>query len=372
MRDYKYANNFIEANRSLSHSLVDWFFGHARVLPWRNSPTPYHVWVSEIMLQQTRVEAVKRYYERFMDALPDVADLAACPEDLYHKLWEGLGYYSRVRNLNAAAKQVMDQYAGQLPADYESLLSLKGIGSYTAGAIASTAFGQPYPAVDGNALRVLTRLMGLEWDIADQKTKTAIESLVKIWLLDFAEGKVFSLEDRKAPGPGVLNQALMELGATVCLPNKSPNCGECPWKESCVAHKENTWDHIPVRKKAKERRVEKKTVFLLRNQDGVYFHKRGPKGLLAGLYELPNVEGWLSQKEALSFLENMGYLPIRIKKLEPAKHIFSHIEWHMHGYEVILENPVEKETGDWFFVDVETARKEYAIPSAFKAYRELL
>ena len=201
--------------------LLQWFSEHARVLPWRSDPTPYHVWVSEIMLQQTRVAAVLDYYRRFMEALPAVADLAAVEEERLMKLWQGLGYYNRARNLQKAARQVMTEFGGAFPRTYEEIRSLAGVGDYTAGAIASIAFGIPVPAVDGNVLRVLARVLGDERDIGRQSTK------------DWARAAL--LDIIPAGQPGNFNQAMMELGATVCLPNGAPLCGQCPAAPFCEA-----------------------------------------------------------------------------------------------------------------------------------------
>ena len=223
--------------KELMTPLLEWFTAHARVLPWRELPTPYRVWVSEIMLQQTRVEAVKPYFERFTSALPDVFALAACPEDELLKLWEGLGYYNRVRNLQKAAVQVVEEYGGVIPSEYDELLKLKGIGHYTAGAVASIAYGRYVPAVDGNVLRILTRVTADDTDIMKQSFRTAVERalLAMMQELKIPDGLKRRLRDGNIPG--ALNQALMELGATVCVPNGAPFCGECPWENFCLAKK---------------------------------------------------------------------------------------------------------------------------------------
>lgn len=337
--------------------LLTWFAGHARILPWREEPTPYRVWVSEIMLQQTRVEAVKPYFERFVAALPDIKTLAECEEEALLKLWEGLGYYNRVRNMQQAARMVMEKYGGQLPADFEELLKLKGIGNYTAGAIASIAYQIPVPAVDGNVLRVISRVTADESDIMKQSVRTEMEkALQKIMPTDRA---------------GAFNQALMELGATVCLPNGAPLCEQCPWKEFCQAKEQLSWDRIPVKSKAKPRRIEKKTVFVIRIGDKVVLNKRPTKGLLAGLYEFPNVEGHLSEEEALQWVKSHNIVPIRIQPLESAKHIFSHVEWHMTGY-VIRVDELEQQDKELLFVDVKETEEKYPIPAAFVAYTKYM
>ena len=344
---------------NLIEPLLEWFAGHARVLPWREEATPYRVWVSEIMLQQTRVEAVKPYFERFLAKLPDVQALAECPEDELLKLWEGLGYYNRVRNMQKAAIQVMGAYDGVLPADYEKLLTLKGIGSYTAGAIASIAYQIPVPAVDGNVFRVLTRVSLDDTDIMKASFRKTVEQELRTVMEGMKE-------------PGTFNQALMELGATVCVPNGAPLCEECPWKELCMARKENRIAEFPVKSKAKARRIEQRTVFVIRDNDKVAIQKRPKKGLLAGLYELPNIEGTFTKEEALDYVKSMHLAPIRILELEPAKHIFSHIEWQMQGYMILVEEAGfsgEEQVGsDMLFVDAASSQEHYAIPSAFAAY----
>lgn len=364
--------------------LLDWFIENARTLPWRTEPTPYRVWVSEIMLQQTRVEAVKPYFERFMGALPEVKDLAECPEDELLKLWEGLGYYNRVRNMQKAALEVMENYGGVLPADYHALLGLKGIGSYTAGAVASIAYGLAVPAVDGNVLRVLTRVAADDTDIMKQSFRSEVEKALCL-LMSSEEGILFPKNQDilkwkekvyRQNIPGAFNQALMELGATVCLPNGAPLCEKCPWQDICQAKAMGLIEKLPVKTKAKARKMEKRTVLIIRDGDMVAIRKRPEKGLLAGLYELPNVEGELQQEEVLSLVKEMKFRPLHIQKLENAKHIFSHIEWQMTGYAIrVEEQEFEENTEEnrqLIFVDAEDAKERYAIPSAFAAYAEYM
>lgn len=341
----------------ITEPLLSWYEKHARVLPWREQITPYRVWVSEIMLQQTRVEAVKPYFERFMNALPTIRDLAECEEDRLLKLWEGLGYYNRVRNLQLAAQTVMSQYNGNLPADYDKLLSLKGIGHYTAGAICSIAYGIPIPAVDGNVLRVIMRVAADDSDIMKQSTKNIVEQALR---------QIIPTEHADS-----FNQALMELGATVCLPNGEPLCDQCPWNRFCEAKKQGIWSQLPVKKKAKSRRVENRTILIIRDGDKIVLHKRPDKGLLAGLYEFPNLPGHASQDEAVSAVRKMKLNPLHIQKLEDAKHIFSHVEWHMQGYMVRVDS-LTRENADLLFIDTESAEKEYPIPSAFAAYTKYI
>ena len=350
----------------LVEPLQNWFLQNARVLPWRENPKAYYVWISEIMLQQTRVEAVKPYFERFIRELPDVKALAECPEDTLLKLWEGLGYYNRVRNLKVAANQIMEQYDGVIPSDYKELLKLKGIGNYTAGAVSSIAFGRAVPAVDGNVLRVISRVTADDSDIMKQSVRTHMEEKLSE-LMNQNDSKVI---------PSVFNQALMELGATVCVPNGAPHCEECPWGEVCEARKQERIAELPVKKKAKERRIEEKTVLIIKDGERFALHKRGCKGLLAGLYELPNVDGFLSQEEVLEYVKELGYEPLRIQPICDAKHIFSHVEWQMKGYLVFLsadEYETEKSVTTvnkekWVFINIEETKTGYAIPSAFSRF----
>ena len=378
--------------KQLVKPLQTWFQRNARVLPWRENPIAYYVWISEIMLQQTRVEAVKPYFDRFIRELPDVKALAECPEDKLLKLWEGLGYYNRARNLKIAANQIMDEYDGVIPEEYAELLKLKGIGYYTAGAIASIAYGKAVPAVDGNVLRVISRVTADDSDIMKQSVRTHMEEK----LLELMNSDMGQEETSKTTGevanrviPSIFNQALMELGAMVCLPNGAPRCEVCPWHDLCEARKQDRIAEIPVKTKAKARRIEKKTVFIIKDGEQLALHKRPNKGLLAGLYELPNVEGHLSEQEAVAYIQTQGYTPIRIQPACEAKHIFSHVEWHMKGYVVflqakeftgaeplsenelhILQTPQERQ--NWVFVDVEETKANYAIPSAFVKYAEYL
>ena len=372
--------------KQLVQPLQNWFASNARVLPWRENPIAYYVWISEIMLQQTRVEAVKPYFDRFIRELPDVKALAECPEDKLLKLWEGLGYYNRARNLKIAANQIIEEYGGVIPSEYSELLKLKGIGSYTAGAIASIAYGKAVPAVDGNVLRVISRVTADDSDIMKQSVRSHME-LRLLALMSESDDKLNEKpDDRSSLIPSIFNQALMELGATVCLPNGTPRCDACPWHDICEARKQNRIAELPVKTKAKARRIEEKTVFIIKDGEKLALHKRTNKGLLAGLYELPNTEGYLTEKEVLQYIEEKGYTPIRIQPVCDAKHIFSHVEWHMKGYVVFLqanefegicseetlneksENIKEK----WLFVDVEETKQNYAIPSAFVKYTEYL
>jgi A/G-specific adenine glycosylase len=286
-----------------------------------------------------------------------VEALAICPEDKLLKLWEGLGYYNRVRNLNVAAKQIVEEYGGVIPDEYGELLKLKGIGHYTAGAIASIAYGKPVPAVDGNVLRVISRVTGDDSDIMKQSVRTHMEEKIR----ELMERDVRLM-------PSMFNQALMELGAVVCVPNGEPHCELCPWHELCVARKTDRIAELPVKKKAKERRIEERTVLVIRDGERVALGKRPAKGLLAGLYELPNVSGHLDVEETLAFLKTQGYQPIRIQPLPPAKHIFSHVEWRMTGYMVLVSELDMQSPGNWTMIEVQDVIEHYAIPTAFSRY----
>ena len=334
--------------------LVEWFRENRRDLPWRRRMNAYRVWISEIMLQQTRVEAVKPYYERFLEELPDVKALAEVPEERLLKLWEGMGYYNRARNLKTAAVQIMEEFGGRFPDRYEEIRSLKGIGSYTAGAIVSFVYNIPKPAVDGNVFRVVTRLLADPDDITKASTRTKIEALLE------------EVIPRDAAGD--FNQSLIELGAIVCLPNGEPKCAECPVRHLCRSFAEGTQMEYPVKKKAKERRIEKRTVFLFCDGGAVAIRKRKSTGLLAGMYEFPNVEGHLKRQEAIDYARSLGLAPVRVKKLESAKHIFSHVEWHMTGYEILVDE-LEKEMKDnVIFAGRDELEEKYPMPSAFETY----
>ena len=343
---------------ALPGQLLQWYDENRRILPWREKPSPYRTWISEVMLQQTRVSAVLPYYYRFLEALPDIPALAACEEERLHKLWEGLGYYSRVRNLQKPAKLVCAQYGGQRPADYAALLALPGIGEYTAGAIASISFGLAVPAVDGNVLRVMARLREDGEDILKQSVKNRVEAELT---------EIMPAED-----PGAFNQAMMDLGAMVCLPNGAPKCEVCPLFDQCLAGKHQTWTEYPFKKSAKPRRIEDRTVLLFLDGTHTAVRKRPKKGLLAGLYEFPNFDGVLSEQEALEEAEKFGVTPLHIQALPPYKHIFSHVEWHITGYAIkIAGNDVEQEGEEkagLIFADAKTAAERYAIPSAFAEY----
>lgn len=363
------------APEGIGDVLLAWYDYNARLLPWRSDPTPYHVWISEIMLQQTRVEAVLKYYHRWMEELPDVRALALVSEEKLLKLWEGLGYYNRARNLKAAAEVIMKEYEGELPGDYQELLKLKGIGEYTAGAIASIAFGLPEAAVDGNVLRVFTRLLGETGDINRQSIKRSVTAEVK---------RVMPKERA-----GDFNQALMDLGAKVCIPNGQPYCERCPWESVCQAHRQGRETDYPVKQKKKPRKTEKRGVFVIellaknvengdKNTDNedknteIVLHKRASAGLLPDLWEFPNIEGEFTLQRAEEQAKKWGFSDYEIQYLGEGKHVFSHVEWQMSGYRLRVCGMSEKlrREESWEIVAKETARKQYAIPAAFECYKK--
>jgi len=344
---------------SLARELLDWYDSNRRILPWREDPTPYHVWVSEIMLQQTRVETVIPYYMRFTEELPDVSTLAAVPEERLLKLWEGLGYYSRVRNMQKAAIQIMTEYGGKLPSDPVLLSKLPGIGEYTAAAIASIAFRVKVPSVDGNLLRVYARLTAYRDDIRTSSAKKLAE---KAFFEAMPEGR-----------PGDMNQGLMDLGATVCLPNGAPVCEKCPFAGSCKAHSFGLENDIPKPGEKAVKPVDKKTVFLIRFGNDILLHRRNKKGLLAGMDEFPNTDGELSEEAASRFCSSLGFYCCSVKSLKTAKHVFSHRIWEMNGFEIRIADPSGNALPSGYrFVSLDTLHLDIAVPSAFSAFMKHL
>jgi A/G-specific adenine glycosylase len=359
--------------------LVDWYREEGRSLPWREGRDAYKIWVSEIMLQQTRIEAVKPYYARFMEELPTIQDLAQVPQERLMKLWEGLGYYSRARNLKKCAMEVVEQYGGVLPADYNELKALPGIGPYTAGAIASIAYQIPVPAVDGNVLRVLSRLCQSREDIRENRVKKGWEEIL------------LSVIPKECPGE--FNEAIMELGETICIPNGRPMCEQCPVSRYCRAYAHGTQEELPVKTPKKARRQEKKTIFLflIRTEEEAGFRykvgicKRPEEGLLSGLYEFPSREGHLSVEEAAQFCKERQLPVLSIRETKKARHIFTHVEWDMTGYLIFLDEDAmagkKREgqeclegdaTGTIRYVGLEELKDTYALPTAFQTYRKVV
>ena len=331
-------------------TLLSWYKENKRPLPWRDTENAYYVLLSEIMLQQTRIEAVKKYFERFITALPDIKALAECEENALLKLWEGLGYYSRAKNLKKAAEVLVRDYDGELPADHAALLNLPGIGAYTAGAIASIAFGYPTPAVDGNVLRVVTRLCADDSDITKQTTKDDVTA---------ALAEIYPQTGTEASG---MTQALMELGATVCVPNGAPHCAECPLAPVCLAHAAGNELQYPNKPPKKGRTVTERTVFLLRCGDRYAIRRRPPSGLLAGLWEFPNELG------EIDLPVEWAIAPLSVEYTGQAKHIFSHIEWHMTMQTIEAADPSLPE--DWVWADRTELEHIYAVPGAFDGAKQ--
>lgn len=334
---------------TLPDILIPWYQRNKRDLPWRADRQPYHIWLSEIMLQQTRVEAVKGYYQRFLDALPTIASLAEADDGLIHKLWEGLGYYSRVRNLKRAAQMIINEYGGVFPGEYNAVLSLPGIGEYTAGAICSIAFDQPTPAVDGNVLRVIARLTDDDTPVDQPIFKKKVQK------------QLAAIYPEQA---GDFTQALMELGATVCGPNKRPDCSICPLKRICLACTRGTADVLPVRMPKRSRQHEEKTVFIIRCDDKYALEKRPESGLLAGLWQFPNVPGIMDVDSALDIVREMGLRPTEVLRQVLRKHIFTHIQWDMCG--IYLE--VAEQAGGFSWLTASEINTSAALPTAFRQF----
>lgn len=336
--------------------LLAWYDCCARVLPWRENTEAYGVWISEIMLQQTRVEAVKISYRRFLQTFPDVYVLAAAPEEQVLKLWEGLGYYSRARNLQKAAQKVVQDYHGIFPSEKSELMRLPGIGEYTAGAIASIAFGKAEPAVDGNVLRVISRLLASKHNISEPHVKKEMSEQIRAIL---PIGRT-----------GDFNQALMDLGATVCIPNGAPLCENCPLAALCEGRKQGIAEQLPVKEAKKVRKAEERTVFLIVHEQEAVFCKRPNRGLLAGMWELPNVSGALTEQQARERLEQWGFCPTELSQSPPSKHIFTHREWLMSAYLVRVREKTCQEGFLW--ADEKKMDEELSVPSAFAAYQKVL
>jgi len=333
----------------LPGALLPWYERNKRDLPWRQDQEPYHIWLSEIMLQQTRVEAVKGYYTRFLQTLPTIEALAHADDELLHKLWEGLGYYSRVRNLKKAAQMILERHGGAFPGQYPEVLSLPGVGEYTAGAICSIAFSQPTPAVDGNVLRVVTRLTDDTTPVDLPAYKKQVQAALRV---------IYPAE------AGAFTQALMELGATVCGPNRKPDCESCPCREFCLGYARGTAPELPVKQPKRPRRTEQMTVFVLNCDGCTALRKREATGLLAGLWELPHTAGHLDAGAAMEKVEELGLKPREIIKSVERKHIFTHVEWHMCGYYVEVSEP----GGAFAWLSETQLRDAVALPTAFRQF----
>lgn len=342
-----------------AENLSSWYEKNKRELPWRDTGNPYDVWLSEIMLQQTRIEAVKPKFLLFKKELPSIEDLSEVDQDRLMRLWEGMGYYSRARNLKKCAEILVKDYEGKLPSDFKVLKKLPGIGPYTAGAIASIAYGKAVPAVDGNVMRVLARYLEITDDIRDPKTRKSFEEIIS-GLFQQRNDSSFVRS---------FNQGLMELGEVICVPNGSPHCKECPWQNACKAHLHQDTGQIPYRSSLKKRKIIERTLFILRDGNQFLLRKRDEKGLLAGLYEFPGIDRKLNQTEVIREVEKYGIVPVHVKRLPDSKHIFTHLEWHMTAYEIQTEE-IENLKDDRCILADKKELSSLAIPSAFHTYIE--
>lgn len=336
--------------------ILNWYDNNRRILPWRENPTPYHIWISEIMLQQTQVQTVLPYFERFTAILPDIKSLANAEQNHLHKLWEGLGYYSRVDNLKKAAQVVMSDYDGCLPEDYDCLRTLPGIGPYTAGAIASIAFGQRVCAVDGNVLRILSRMSAYDAPINVSSHAKPLQILAQSLV--------------PAHRPGDFNQALMDLGAMVCSANGAPHCKDCPVSNGCLANSKGLTGVLPIKKPKKPRTVEYHSMIILLCEHQVWIRKRPQGQLLAGLWEFLDIPDTLNEETLLITLNELQLQPTKIEPLGAARHIFTHKEWHMNGWLIYLSQPKGPDNGKW--VDLSDLETIYALPGALSFYRSKL
>ncbi|KAB3526242.1 A/G-specific adenine glycosylase [Alkaliphilus serpentinus] len=337
--------------------LLQWYKNHQRKMPWRGSSSPYEIWVSEIMLQQTRVDTVIPYYKRFIDRLPNLKALAEVEDHQLLKLWEGLGYYSRVRNMKETAKFLMEKHAGAFPKRAKELMELKGIGEYTAGAIASICFGERVAAVDGNVLRVMARLTGSTMDIKDAKVKREIIHQVKSLL--------------PAVDIGNFNQALIEVGAIICKPNSKPDCFNCPIIAECIAYEKGLQNEIPIKSPRAEKKQQEITVLLMEHKGRFAIKKRTHSKLLKDLWEFPNIEGKKSSVELTKLLKEWGLKVIECQPLKNSKAIFTHIQWILSGYYLAVEEVQDMER-DLMWVTKEELLREYSMASAFKEFRRQL
>lgn len=340
--------------------LLRWYDENKREMIWRDHAEPYYIWLSEIMLQQTRIEAAKDYFVRFTTELPDIRSLASVSEERLMKLWEGLGYYNRARNLKKTAEILVAEYDGELPADFDKLLALPGIGPYTAGAIASMAFGIKAPAVDGNVLRVVMRYLRCGDDISKIPVRRKVEKMI-----------CEVMPER----PGDFNQSIMELGEVVCIPNGAPLCDRCPLRETCQARAFQCQEEYPKKAEKKPRRIEQRTIYVYEYGGRIGIRKRPEKGLLAGLYEFPAKESFQTMTELKEECEERGFSGSLIASLGEAKHIFSHVEWHMRGFHILLgkETPETELPKEIQFVTREELEHIYVLPVAFHPFlRQIL
>ena len=338
-----------------TEKIVEWYQKNKKDLPWRKDKDPYHIWISEIMLQQTRIEAVIEYYQRFLKHLPDIQSLAEVKEETLLKLWEGLGYYNRARNLKNAAMQIMTEHQGKFPTTYVEMLKLKGIGEYTASAISSICYNEPQVTIDGNVLRVFTRFYNDQRNVDEQKTKKSIrESLQKIIPKE----------------SGDFNQGLMEIGETICIPKGVPKCKICPLKKDCLACHNNTYQELPIRKEKAEKKQENYTILLFQYQDEFAIYQRKQESLLSNLWAFPHLEGFFSKEEIETYLKKQNINYQGIQKRISNTHIFTHKKWHMISYQIELESKENLSQFTW--KTISKIKEEYSIPTAYKPFLDLL
>ncbi len=359
----------------MAKDLISWYDHNKRALPWRSEASPYTIWLSEIMLQQTRVETVIDYFTRFVLAFPDVFSLARASEDELMRLWQGLGYYSRARNLHKTAKIIAGQGQGKFPETVDELKKLPGVGDYTAAAIASMAFNKPEPAIDGNLLRIFSRLEFFTGNVLTTKAKREAYQFFK---------RIIPKER-----PGDFNQALMDLGSIICLPKGDIHCSRCPWQKSCKAYSSGKETELPNRGEKKRKKLVEKTILLLYDSKQLVLQKRPSEGLLAGLYEFPHLAGRLTKKELENRMKKAGLRAEEVKKLPKQRHLFSHLEWQMQAFAIsfcrlpedILKSlqfvtfPEQKDSpfiSEPFITTFSEMEEAYSIPSALRFFEDYL
>ena len=339
-----------------SIKIISWYKNNQRILPWRENNNPYNVWISEVMLQQTRIEAVIPKYLAFMYELPNIHALASVNDDKLMKLWEGLGYYSRARNLKKCAIAIENNYNGIFPSDKKELMKLPGIGFYTAGAISAISFGNPVSAIDGNVLRVYSRYIAYKEDIRDKEVSLRFSKEIESTIQDFDSDSV-----------RLFTQGIMELGEVICIPNGKPHCDKCPLSNNCKAYKNNLINSIPYKSKLNKRKIINKTVFIIHDSNTYFMHKRDSNGLLANLFEFVNVDKFLKENEVNDYIQNLHFTVISIKKSVNSKHIFTHLEWNMQAYEIEVSYNNQPLDNHYYYLTKEEIQL-ISIPSAFNAY----
>ncbi len=340
-----------EAFLTIGSAFCDWFEANGRELPWRQTRDPYAIWVSEVMLQQTRVEAVLGYYSRFMEAFPTVEALAEASLEQVNHLWQGLGYYRRAALLHRGAQYICQVCGGRVPGTARELRQVPGIGAYTAGAVASFAYGEEVPAVDGNVLRVLARIYGIEENVDLPAVRRRIEEIAQHMI---PPGRVWSH-----------NQALMELGALVCIPG-TPRCAVCPVAEYCTARARGEASSLPVKNEKKKPRVVPRTVYIVTDGQNILLHRRPAEGMLAGLWEFP---GWPDEDSPRGL--DPDTLPCDIlfqREAVQAQHVFTHRVWEMRGVRVQVEGMNWQELDEDYRWIPREELKNFALPSAMRAF----